>query len=60
MTVLVQKLYKLAFFTHPNFKRHDLAGVPEVAGASVSENLVQTVMRAVPDIHYEMGEDDRQ
>ena len=59
-----QKTSQLAELTHPNFKRHDLAGaLPEVSGTDGPVNLVQMVLRAIPDIHYEivqiMAKDDR-
>ena len=59
-----RKLSQLAELTHPNFKRHDLAGaLPEVSGIDGPINLVQMVLRAIPDIHYEivqiMAKDDR-
>jgi predicted ester cyclase len=59
-----QKLSQLAELTHPNFKRHDLAGaLPEVSGADGPVNLVQMVLRAIPDIRYEIkqivAKDDR-
>lgn len=50
-----QKLSQLAELTHPNFKRHDLAGaLPEVSGTDGPVNLVQMVLRGIPDIHYEI------
>jgi len=50
-----KKLSQLAEFTHHDFKRHDLAGaLPEVSGADGPANLVQLVLRAIPDIHYEI------
>ena len=59
-----QKLSQLAELTHPNFKRHDLAGaLPEVSGVDGPVNLVQMVLRGIPDIHYEImqvvAKDDR-
>jgi len=59
-----QKLSQLAELTHPNFKRHDLAGaLPEVSGTDGPVNLVQMVLRGIPDIHYEIvqivAKDDR-
>jgi len=59
-----QKLSQLAELTHPDFKRHDLAGaLPEVSGTDGPVNLVQLVLRAIPDIHYEIeqivAKDDR-
>jgi predicted ester cyclase len=59
-----QKTSQLAELTHPSFKRHDLAGaLPEVSGADGPVNLVQMVLRAIPDIHYEIlqivAKDDR-
>ena len=50
-----QKISQLAELTHPNFKRHDLAGaLPEVSGTDGPVNLVQMVLRAIPDLHYEI------
>ena len=50
-----QRLSQLAELTHLNFKRHDLAGaLPEVSGTDGPVNLVQMVLRAIPDIHYEI------
>jgi predicted ester cyclase len=50
-----RKLSQLAELTHPNFKRHDLAGaLPEVSGANGPVDLVQMVLHAIPDIHYEI------
>ena len=59
-----QKLSQLAELTHPNFKRHDLAGaLPEVSGADGPVDLVQLVLRGIPDIHYKIeqivAKDDR-
>ena len=59
-----RKLSQLAELTHPNFKRHDLAGaLPEVSGTDGPVNLVQLVLRGIPDIHYEIvqivAKDDR-
>lgn len=59
-----QKLSQLAELTHPDFKRHDLAGaLPEVSGISGAVDLTQMVLRAIPDIHYEIkqlvAKDDR-
>lgn len=59
-----QKTSQLAELTHPNFKRHDLAGaLPEVSGTDGPVNLLQTVLRAIPDLHYEIvqivARDDR-
>lgn len=59
-----QKTSQLAELTHPNFKRHDLAGaLPEVSGTDGPVNLVQMVLRAIPDLHYEIQQiiarDDR-
>jgi predicted ester cyclase len=59
-----RKLSQLVELTHPNFKRHDLAGaLPEVSGTDGPVNLVQLVLRAIPDIHYEIqqivAKDDR-
>jgi predicted ester cyclase len=59
-----QKLSQLAELTHPNFKRHDLAGaLPEVSGADGPVDLVQLVLRGIPDIHYRIerivAKDDR-
>jgi predicted ester cyclase len=59
-----QKLAQLVELTHPHFKRHDLAGaLPEVSGADGPVNLVQMVLRGIPDIHYEIvqivAKDDR-
>lgn len=59
-----QKLSPLTELTHPNFKRHDLAGaLPEVSGTDGPVNLAQLVLRAIPDIHYEIeqvvAKDDR-
>lgn len=59
-----QKLSQLSELTHPNFKRHDLAGaLPEVSGTNGPVNLVQMVLRAIPDLHYEIqqivAKDDR-
>lgn len=54
-----QKISQLAELTHPNFKRHDLAGaLPEVSGADGPVNLVQMVLRGIPDIHYEIVQED--
>jgi predicted ester cyclase len=50
-----QKLSQLSELTHPNFKRHDLAGaVPEVAGTNGPTNLMQMVIQALPDMNYEI------
>jgi predicted ester cyclase len=50
-----RKLSQLAELTHPNFKRHDLAGaLPEVSGTDGPINLIQMVLRAIPDIHYKI------
>ena len=59
-----QKLSQLAELTHPYFKRHDLAGaLPEVSGTDGPINLVQLVLRSIPDIHYKIeqivAKDDR-
>jgi steroid delta-isomerase-like uncharacterized protein len=59
-----RKLPQLAELTHPNFKRHDLAGaLPEVSGTDGPLNLVQMVLSGIPDIHYEIvqivAKDDR-
>ena len=59
-----QKLSQLAELTHPDFKRHDLAGaLPEVSGTDGPVNLVQLVLRGIPDIHYKIeqivAKDDR-
>jgi predicted ester cyclase len=59
-----RKLSRLADLTHSNFKRHDLAGaLPEVSGTDGPVNLAQLVLRAIPDIHYEIqqivAKDDR-
>jgi predicted ester cyclase len=59
-----QKLSQLAELTHPNFKRHDLAGaLPEVSGADGPVDLVRLVLRGIPDIHYKIeqivAKDDR-
>jgi predicted ester cyclase len=59
-----RKLSQLAELTHPDFKRHDLAGAfPEVSGTSGPADLTQMVLRAVPDLHYEIkqlvAQDDR-
>jgi steroid delta-isomerase-like uncharacterized protein len=59
-----RKLAQLAELTHPNFKRHDLAGaLPEVSGADGPVNLVQMVLSGIPDIQYEIvqivAKDDR-
>ena len=59
-----RQLPQLAELTHPNFKRHDLTGaLPEVSGADGPTNLVQMVLHAIPDIHYEIvqivARDDR-
>lgn len=59
-----QKLSQLTELTHPDFKRHDLAGaLPEVSGTDGPVNLVQMVLRAIPDLHYEieqiLAKDDR-
>ncbi len=59
-----RKLSQLAELTHSNFKRHDLAGaLPEVSGTDGPANLVQMVIHAIPDIHYEIiqivAKDDR-
>jgi predicted ester cyclase len=59
-----KKLSQLAEFTHHDFKRHDLAGaLPEVSGTDGPVNLVQMVLRAIPDIRYEIqqivAKDDR-
>jgi predicted ester cyclase len=48
-----RKLPQLAELTHPNFKRHDLAGaLPEVSGTDGPVNLIQMVLHAIPDIRY--------
>jgi hypothetical protein len=50
-----RKLSQLAGLTHPHFKRHDLAGaLPEVSGTNGPVNLLQMVLRAIPDLHYEI------
>jgi predicted ester cyclase len=50
-----RKLSKLSDLTHSNFKRHDLAGaLSEVSGTDGPVNLVQMVLHAMPDIHYEI------
>jgi predicted ester cyclase len=59
-----QKLSHLVELTHPDFKRHDLAGaLPEVSGTDGPVNLVQLVLRGIPDIHYRIeqivAKDDR-
>ena len=59
-----RKPAQLAELTHPDFKRHDLAGaLPEVSGTDGPVNLVQMVLHAIPDIHYEIvqivAKDDR-
>jgi predicted ester cyclase len=59
-----RKLAQLAELTHPNFKRHDLAGaLPEVSGTDGPVNLVQMLLSGIPDIHYEIvqivAKDDR-
>ena len=59
-----QRVSQLSELTHTSFKRHDLAGaLPEVSGADGPVNLVQMVLRAIPDLHYEieqiMAKDDR-
>jgi predicted ester cyclase len=59
-----RKLSQLAELTHPGFKRHDLAGAfPEVSGTSGPVDLTQMVLRAIPDLHYEIkqlvAKDDR-
>jgi predicted ester cyclase len=48
-------LPQLAELTDLDFKRHDLAGaLPEVSGTDGPVNLVQTVLRAIPDLHNEI------
>ena len=59
-----RKLSQLAELTHPNFRRHDLASaLPEVSGTDGPANLVQMVLRAIPDLRYEIqqivAKDDR-
>ncbi len=59
-----RKLSQLAEFTHPDFKRHDLAGaLPEVSGTGGPADLMQSILRALPDFHYEIqqfvAKDDR-
>jgi len=59
-----QQLSQLSEFTHPNFKRHDLAGAfAEVTGISGPVNLMQMVINALPDMRYEIkqiiAKDDR-
>ena len=59
-----RKPAQLAELTHPDFKRHDLAGaLPEVSGTDGPVNLVQMVLHAIPDIHYKIvrivAKDDR-
>lgn len=39
----------------PDFQRHDLAGaLPDVAGAEAAGDLIQLVLRAVPDMHIDV------
>lgn len=41
--------------THPEFKRHDLAGaLPEFAGAGGSADLIQLLLRAMPNMHIDI------
>jgi len=59
-----RKVSQLAESTHPDFRRHDLAGAfPEVTGISGPVDLTQVVLRALPDLHYEIkqivAKDDR-
>lgn len=50
-----RKLSQLVELTHPNFKRHDLAGaLPEVTGTQGTVNLMQMVIQAIPDMRYEI------
>lgn len=58
------KVSQLAELTHPDFRRHDLAGAfPEVTGTSGPVDLTQMILRALPDLHYEIeqivAKDDR-
>jgi len=58
------RVSQLAELTHPDFRRHDLAGAfPEVTGTSGPINLIQMILRALPDLHYEIkqivAKDDR-
>ncbi|MBI4285340.1 MAG: ester cyclase [Chloroflexi bacterium] len=40
---------------HPEFKRHDLAGaLPEVSGATGAADLIQLLLRALPDLHIDI------
>ena len=59
-----RKLSQLVELTHPNFKRHDLAGaLPEVSGTDGPTNIVQMILHAIPDIRYHIeqivAKDDR-
>lgn len=59
-----RRLSELAELAHPDFKRYDLAGaLPEVSGTNGPVNLVQVVLRAIPDLHYQIqqtvAKDDR-
>jgi predicted ester cyclase len=59
-----RKVSQLAELTHPDFRRHDLAGAfPEVTGTSGPVDLTQMILRALPDLHYEIrqivAKDDR-
>jgi len=59
-----RKLDQLAELTHPDFKRHDLAGAfPNVTGTGGPTNIAQMVLKAIPDMHYEIkqmvAKDDR-
>ena len=54
----------LAKISHPEFKRHDLAGaLPEVSGTTGAADIVQLLLRALPDLHFEIKQifatDDR-
>lgn len=54
----------LAKVGHPEFKRHDLAGaLPEVSGATGATDLIQLILRAMPDMHIDITQifatDDR-
>lgn len=50
-----QKISQLSESPHPGFRRHDLAGaLPEVSGTDGPVNLVQMVLRAIPDLHYQI------